>query len=294
VLFNWHIEKAEITWMGVSPNHRRSGIGKALLGGLRDALPHGVEYILVSTLGDAVAYEPYDGTRKFYRKHGFVDFQRIPHPENPECEEELILRLSLKKSSSSAPAVGRRQPPVLRTQRLVVRMAEQSDVLAILQYYKENEARFANTDPPKPVGFYTEAFWSDAIQKRNQAWANEQSLNLLVFEPSGRVAGTIGFSQMFRGPFHACYLGYALGGASEGKGYITEALEASIRYVFEELNFHRIMANHLLDNERSAKVLRRLGFAVEGTALNYLFINGQWRDHVLNSLTNPNWKNPNP
>ena len=37
-------------------------------------------------------------------------------------------------------------------------------------------------------------------------------------------------------------------------------------------------------------LLRRLGFVVEGYARDYLFLNGQWRDHVMTSLTNPDWR----
>ncbi|MEK6579500.1 MAG: 30S ribosomal protein S5 alanine N-acetyltransferase, partial [Bdellovibrionota bacterium] len=37
-------------------------------------------------------------------------------------------------------------------------------------------------------------------------------------------------------------------------------------------------------------ILKRLGFETEGLAKDYLFIGGRWRDHVLNSLTNPNWR----
>lgn len=47
------------------------------------------------------------------------------------------------------------------------------------------------------------------------------------------------------------------------------------------------MANYVPTNERSGRLLRRLGFTVEGYARDYLFIDGAWRDHVLTSLTNP-------
>jgi len=47
--------------------------------------------------------------------------------------------------------------------------------------------------------------------------------------------------QIFRGAFHACYLGYKIDHAYEGKGLMYEALEVAIRYIFEELRLHRIM-----------------------------------------------------
>lgn len=47
------------------------------------------------------------------------------------------------------------------------------------------------------------------------------------------------------------------------------------------------MANYMPANARSAAVLQRLGFTIEGTARDYLFLAGAWQDHVLTSLTNP-------
>ena len=68
-----------------------------------------------------------------------------------------------------------------------------------------------------------------------------------------------------------------------------EALERSIRYVFEELTLHRIMSNYMPVNTRSAKVLERLGFEKEGYAKNYLLINDRWEDHILTALSYERW-----
>jgi ribosomal-protein-alanine N-acetyltransferase len=55
------------------------------------------------------------------------------------------------------------------------------------------------------------------------------------------------------------------------------------------MRLHRIMANHRPENERSARLLERLGFVREGLAKDYLFIDGDWCDHVLTSLTHPTY-----
>jgi ribosomal-protein-alanine N-acetyltransferase len=52
------------------------------------------------------------------------------------------------------------------------------------------------------------------------------------------------------------------------------------------------MANYLPQNERSARVLKGLGFVVEGYAKDYLYIDGRWQDHVLTALTNERWAAP--
>lgn len=85
-------------------------------------------------------------------------------------------------------------------------------------------------------------------------------------------------------------MGYSLAAAQQGKAYMSEALKLAIAYVFTQLNMHRIMAAYLPHHQRSAKLLKRLGFVVEGYACDYLTIDGRWQDHILTSLTNRNWK----
>jgi ribosomal-protein-alanine N-acetyltransferase len=73
---------------------------------------------------------------------------------------------------------------------------------------------------------------------------------------------------------------------------MTEALQCGIEHLFGELNFHRLEANYIPSNGPSARVLEKLGFIEEGRAKSYLWIAGDWQDHVLTSLTNPGWREP--
>jgi ribosomal-protein-alanine N-acetyltransferase len=114
-------------------------------------------------------------------------------------------------------------------------------------------------------------------------------LLVLKENPKGEIIGFCNFSQIFRGPFQACYLGYHIDAGFEGKGLMSEAVAKAIEYMFEQQKLHRIMANYMPSNERSARLLQKLGFVVEGRAKKYLLINGQWEDHILTSLTNENW-----
>jgi ribosomal-protein-alanine N-acetyltransferase len=70
---------------------------------------------------------------------------------------------------------------------------------------------------------------------------------------------------------------------------MAEALRAANAFVFGSMRLHRIMANYRPENERSARLLERLGFEREGLARDYLFIDGAWRDHVLTALVNPHF-----
>ncbi len=97
--------------------------------------------------------------------------------------------------------------------------------------------------------------------------------------------GQINLTEIVRGAFQACYLGFSLAADRQGKGYVREAAKSIIAFAFDDLGLHRIMANHMPENVRSAATLAALGFQKEGFAQAYLCIAGTWRDHVLTALT---------
>lgn len=161
----------------------------------------------------------------------------------------------------------------------------------VLAYFERNRSHLAPWDPPRPAGFDTVAFWKERLATARLELLQEQSLRLFVFK-EGSIVGACNFTNIVRGPFQACFLGYSIDGALEGKGYMSEALRAAIGHAFTQLRLHRIQANYIPENVRSGQLLKKLGFAVEGYARDYLFIGGAWRDHVLTALTNHEMKKP--
>jgi RimJ/RimL family protein N-acetyltransferase len=59
-------------------------------------------------------------------------------------------------------------------------------------------------------------------------------------------------------------IGYVVDVNHQGKGYITEAVKASLCFIFEHLKAHRVRSECSDTNERSYRVLERCGFVQEG------------------------------
>ena len=159
----------------------------------------------------------------------------------------------------------------------------------MLTFAEDNREHLARWAPPEPSGYYTEEFWRSYVVGARNEFVLGRALKLVLFdlkEPDGPVLGECNFSNIIRGPFHACFLGYKIDHRYEGYGLMLEALSAAIAYSFDVLRLHRVMANYVPTNERSGRLLRRLGFTVEGFARDYLLIDGEWRDHILTSLIN--------
>jgi ribosomal-protein-alanine N-acetyltransferase len=132
-------------------------------------------------------------------------------------------------------------------------------------------------------------FWQAECERAVEDYVNGAVARWVVclHDDPHRVIGRVNYTQIARGPFQSCMLGYAIDGVHEGRGLMREALEATIEHVFTVIGLHRIQASFVPDNHRSGRLLERLGFAREGLAKNYLYINGAWRDHVLTARLNP-------
>ncbi len=182
--------------------------------------------------------------------------------------------------------------PTIVTERLIIRLAEPSDAPALLRYFTENAAHLAPTSPLLPPDFLTELYWQTQIARNQEEFAAGRSVRLYLFprDQPDIVIGNLSLNTIVRGAAHYCDLGYSLAADRQGHGLMSEAVAAAIRYAFAELGLHRVKAAYLPTNERSARLLRRLGFVVEGYARDYLLIQGRWQDQVLVGLTNPDWR----
>lgn len=86
-------------------------------------------------------------------------------------------------------------------------------------------------------------------------------------------------SEIVRGAFNSCYLGYYAFEPHTGRGLVTTAMGMVLDHVFDVMGLHRAEANIQPSNTRSLALVRRLGFTREGYSRDYLFIDGAWRDH---------------
>lgn len=185
-------------------------------------------------------------------------------------------------------------PLLIDTPRLQLLATHPGLAEAVTAFYQRNVAHFAPWDPPLPDEHDTLPMVTESLHEGQRAFESGQSHRwwLSLRESSG-VVGSVHLSNLVRGPFQSCNLGYAMDAAFQGFGLMHEALRAVIAEAFSlHLNLHRIQAAVRPENARSLAVLQRLGFREEGLARDYLFIDGAWRDHRLFAITHPGFVPP--
>ncbi len=179
------------------------------------------------------------------------------------------------------------------TERTWLVMPPPAESDAVLRYFERNRAHLEPWEPARPDTFYTQRFWRDRLIANRRELEQGAAMRLFAVsrglppQHPDRVIASCNFSNVVGGAFQACTLGYGLDHAQVGRGLMEEILRAAIPVAFETFRLHRIQANYQPVNERSGRLLRRLGFTVEGYARDYLQIAGEWRDHVLTSITRP-------
>ena len=187
---------------------------------------------------------------------------------------------------SSGPATGRL--PLAEGQ---IRRSEYADKLRAM-WLGETIANWTGltTEAVKQdAPFYTDEDWG---LDQQLTWKSDPVIGFVFQDPwlsddDTEVIATCSLSNVIRGALQACNMGYSVGQRWEGQGFVYALARHALEHAFGEMGLHRVMANHMPCNERSARVLQRLGFEREGYARQYLYINGRWEDHVMNALVNP-------
>ena len=183
--------------------------------------------------------------------------------------------------------------PLLTGKRVELQISAAEDpneVENLLAFYQKNEDHLSQWDPQKSKDFFTLEFWQRWLEMALREFRQEVGLRFLIKKnDSKKLIGFASFTNIERGPFQNCRLGYKIDKDFQSQGLMTEALELGIDYIFRELALHRIEANYIPNNLASEKVLQKLGFEKHGLAPAYLHINGKWQDHILTSLRRENW-----
>jgi RimJ/RimL family protein N-acetyltransferase len=79
-------------------------------------------------------------------------------------------------------------------------------------------------------------------------------------------------------------LGYALARAFWRQGYMSETLPVVLRFAFEELQLHRLVADVDPRNSASIRLLEQLGFRREGYLREHYHLQGEVQDAAIYGL----------
>ena len=171
-----------------------------------------------------------------------------------------------------------RNPPVLYTERLLLRKLERYDSADMYEYSCIPEVTKYLTWEPHPDEAYTHKYLS-YIQSQYRAgkffdWA-------VVYK--GKMIGTCGFTAINESCLSG-EVGYVINPKYSNMGIATEAVKRVLEFGFEVLCLRRIEAHYMPENTASRRVMEKCGMTFEGILRKSMLVKGQLIDVGICSI----------
>lgn len=146
----------------------------------------------------------------------------------------------------------------IETQRLILRPIEERDDKAIYAYAK-------NPNVGPNAGWKPHESIEETREIMKNVFLGKENVFGIVIKDLGKLIGSIGLVEdPKRQNNKALMLGYAIGEEYWGCGYTSEAAFALVEYGFKTLGLELVSVYCYPFNERSKRVINKLGFKHEG------------------------------
>ncbi len=171
--------------------------------------------------------------------------------------------------------------PILTTERLYLRPFTPDDAHSIASLV---DSAYTATDPEDGAAAPSVAAIEDRLAfNRGWTWDGSSVTFAVSLTDTAALIGTS--TLMHIDPEHRnAMLSLWIAPAYRGKGYGTEAASESIRYGLDTLGLHQIYAIRLQENQRSAKLMKRLGMRQKGAMDEFVCHNGTYYDCILHAI----------
>jgi [ribosomal protein S5]-alanine N-acetyltransferase len=174
---------------------------------------------------------------------------------------------------------------VVRGRQVYLRYAEMRDYDDWAKLRAQSREFLEPWEPTWPTDDLSRAAFRRRLRRNRDEILSDEAYPFLIFRVADNVlVGGLTLGQVRRGVAQTATLGYWMGEAHAGHGLMSNAVRAVIDHAFGPLGLRRIEAACLPHNQRSIRLLERLGFRKEGIARAYLQINGRWQDHLFYAL----------
>lgn len=162
----------------------------------------------------------------------------------------------------------------------VIRPVRLEDAEELATLYLENQRHLVPFIEIRDESFFTTEGQRTRIARATESAAAGESWRFAIVDGDA-LAGTIGVTNVIRGPVQGAKVGYWVAHGRDGKGLATRAVGDVVQFAFDHVRLHRLEAWTLVDNVASQRVLEKNGFTRFGLAKALLLIDGEWRDHLL-------------
>jgi RimJ/RimL family protein N-acetyltransferase len=174
----------------------------------------------------------------------------------------------------------------IETERLILRRFTEDDLDAFVEYRSEPGV---SSLPPWESYSRRDADEFLAHQRQIHPGAPGEWFQFAIeSKDGGSIVGDCALHVTDEDPQQA-EVGFTTAPDHQGVGYATEAVEALLDYVFEDLGKHRVYALTDVDNAPAIVLLEKLGFRREGTFVESVRFKRRWASEHLYAMLRREW-----
>ena len=181
-------------------------------------------------------------------------------------------------------------PPVLITERLLLRELRPSDASDMFEYASRPDVvRFLPWRAHPDIG-YTRR-WLEFIRGR---YRDGSFYDWAVIKKSSddgipKMIGTCGFTaiDLFN---MTGEIGYVINPVYRGRGYAVEAAGAVLEFAFGKLALNRVEAKYVIGNDASRRVMDKLGMSFEGVLRGSVYLKDRYCDIGICSILSSEYR----
>lgn len=266
---------ATIDLLAVRPDHRRKGVGRALIDAAIAACDHWLQMRRIEVIVDAQSV----ALKRYYASFGFteegIERAHVLHAGH-YVDGTVMSRINtqMMPASPSPPLPNAKRLRKSAPLKITVRPATEDDAEAFAKVFSDRSASNGTLQHP-----YTPP----------EVWRTRLAGNvgtrqvMLVALVNGRVVGNAGVHAISDNPRqkHVCSLGISIAHAYQGRGVGRALMNACLDFADRWANYSRVTLTVHADNARAIKLYESLGFQHEGRLRDFSFREGGYVDALF-------------
>ncbi len=181
------------------------------------------------------------------------------------------------------------KPVTILTERLSLGAILATDIPSIIKYAGDAKVAEHMLNLPYPYYEKDAIFW---LNLAHQGWQDKSKYIFGIrLQETQELIGGVGLHVESR--YDRGELGYWIGVPFWGKGYMSEAVAAVLKFGFETGGLNKVFAIHDIVNPASGKVMSKNGMIKEGELKDHIKVKGAYKNIAQYGLTKADYEASN-
>ncbi|HAM62505.1 MAG: hypothetical protein A2Y20_01745 [Firmicutes bacterium GWF2_51_9] len=161
-------------------------------------------------------------------------------------------------------------------------------VPTLLEFNRANRFHIERNFPTKQKDFYTLEAHQRHVLESLLNFERGDAYNFAVVGKGRKMIARASLYRVLRENYHNAHISILVDYRHQHVGYGDKILKRLLKHAFEDLKLHKVSAEVMPTNFATVALLKKNGFVMEGVLRKSINVFGQWEDHAIYGLLNPN------